>query len=200
MQEVARLISVLLSVYSMLIIVRILMQWFNPARGYSRSGGLTDMLAKIVDPFLGLFKRISFLRQGALDFTPLAALMVINTIQRIFQSYAYSGTFSLGFTLATIVQSLWWSIGSLLLGILAILIGVRIYLSYRRSPNSIQYIAMLDSWLRRPLDFVQSLIFSKRAVSDRMLLWTALAAVAACYIGCAMLVNLLVQLLSSIPF
>ena len=126
--------------------------------------------------------------------------MVINTIQRIFQSYAYSGTFSLGFTLATIVQSLWWSIGSLLLGILAILIGVRIYLSYRRSPNSIQYIAMLDSWLRRPLDFVQSLIFSKRAVSDRMLLWTALAAVAACYIGCAMLVNLLVQLLSSIPF
>lgn len=200
MREFARLISVLLSVYSMLIIVRILMQWFNPARGYSRSGGFSDMLAKIIDPFLNLFKRISFLHQGALDFTPLAALMVINTIQRVFQAYAYSGTFSVAFTLATIVQSLWWSIGSLLLGILAILIGVRIYFSYRRTPNAIQYIAMLDSWLRRPLDFIQSLFFAKRAVSDRMLLWTALASIIVCYIGCAILVNVLVQLLSSIPF
>ena len=201
MQEFARMISVLLSIYNMLIIIRILLYWFNPSRSYTQgSGGFTDILVKIVDPFLNYFKRLTFLRRGSLDFTPLAALMVINIVQRILQTFAYTGKFSLGYTLATIVQSIWWSFGSLLLGILAVLLGVRLFLSYRRTQNAIQYIAMLDSWLRRPMDTVHSWFFSNRSVSDRMLLWSTLIVVIVLYVVCAILINLLVNLLASLPF
>ncbi|HLW22645.1 MAG TPA: YggT family protein [Sphaerochaetaceae bacterium] len=200
MRELARIIAVLLSVYNLLIIVRILLHWFNPFRGEQSVGGFSDMLARIVDPYLNLFRRITILRKGTLDFTPLVALMVVNMAQRIFQTFAYTGRFSLGFTLATIVQSLWWSIGSLILGILVVLIGVRLYFDYKKSPQAIHYISMLESWLRRPLDTIHSLFFSKRTVSDRTLLWTSLATIIVLYVVIAILINLLVHWLAALPF
>lgn len=201
MREIARFLAVLLSIYNMLIIIRIIMQWLNPTRVQGGGGsGISDMLAKIVDPYLNVFKPLRFLRSGMLDFTPLAALMVINIFQRIFQSFAYSGQFSVGYALATIVQSIWWSIGSLLLGLFAILIGIRLFLSYRPSPNSIQYISMLDAWLRRPLDLLHKTIFGGHEVSDRILLWTSLGFVILTYILLSMLVNLAVNALANLPF
>jgi YggT family protein len=190
----------MLSIYNMLIIVRIIMQWINPMRHHADAGGLGDILAKVVDPYLNLFKPLGFLRRGVLDFTPLAALMVVNVIQRIFQSFAYSGRMSVGYVLATIVQSLWWSIGSLFLGLLAVLIGIRLYVSYKRTPNAIQYISMLDSWLRTPLDMLHKSLFRGREVSDRVLLWTALGTTVALYIMCSIVVNLLVGFLAGLPF
>ncbi|WP_422482279.1 YggT family protein [Pleomorphochaeta sp. DL1XJH-081] len=200
MREFARLLSVLLSIYNMLIIIRIILQWFNPMRLQGSENSLTGILAKIVDPYLNLFKGIGALRRGRLDFTPLVALIIINIVQRILQTFAYTGQFSLGYTLATIVQSLWWSIGSLILGIFAVLLGVRLFFAYRRTPNSIQYISMLDSWLMKPLDTIHSWFFRGREVSDRMLLWTAITVTIITYVGIAILVNLLVQWLVNLPF
>jgi YggT family protein len=102
--------------------------------------------------------------------------------------------------LATIVQSLWWSIGSLIIGIFAVLVGARLFFSYRRTPNSIQYISMLEMWLRRPLDTVHGMFFKGKEVSDRVLLWTTLIFTIAVYIAVAILVNLLVQWLANLPF
>ena len=199
MRELARLLSVLLSIYNMLIIIRIILQWLSPARAYTQASGITDILAKIVDPYLNLFKRITILRRGNLDFTPLVAFMVVNIVQRILQTFAYSGELSLGYTLATIIQSLWWSIGSLILGIFAVLLGMRLFLSYRRTQNSIQYISLLDSWLRRPLDTIHSVFFNAKEVSDRMLLWTGLSVTIILYVVCTILINLLVGWLASLP-
>lgn len=199
MREFARILSVLLSVYNMLIIVRIILQWFNPMRGQGNESNLSGILARIVDPYLDLFKGIKVLRRGRVDFTPLVALIIINIVQRILQTFAYTGEISLGYTLATIVQSLWWSIGSLILGIFAVIIGVRLFFAYRRTPNSIQYIAMLDSWLSRPLDTIHTWFFKGREVSDRMLLWTAMIVTIITYVGVAVLVNLLVQWLVNLP-
>ena len=198
MRELARMLSVLLSIYNMLIIIRIIMQWLNPTR--TTGSGLSDMLARITDPYLNLFKGMTFLRRGVLDFTPLVAFMVIGIVQRILQSFAYSGQFSVGYALATIVQSLWWSVGSLVLGLFAVLVGIRLYFAYRKTQNSIQYISMLDSWLRRPLDTLHAYVFRGREVSDRFLLWTALVVTALLYSVCAFLINLLVNWLAGLPF
>ncbi len=200
MREFARLLSVLLSIYNMLIIIRIIFQWFNPIRPQGTDGGFSSILAKIVDPYLNLFKGISFLRRGRVDFTPIVAFIVINIVQRILQTFAYTGEISLGYMLATIVQSLWWSIGSLIIGIFAVLVGARLFFSYRRTPNSIQYISMLEMWLRRPLDTVHGMFFKGKEVSDRVLLWTTLIFTIAVYIAVAILVNLLVQWLANLPF
>ena len=200
MRELARFLTVLLSIYNMLIIIRIILQWMNPMRTQGGTSGFSDILAKVVDPYLGLFKGLTFLRRGMLDFTPLAALMVISILQRILQSFAYSGEFSVGYVLATILQSLWWSIGSLVLGLFAVMLGLRLFFSYRRSLNSIQYISMLDSWLRKPLDLLHRMFFTGREVSDRLLLWTALSLTVALYILCSLAVSFLVRTLANLPF
>ena len=199
MRELARLLSVLLSIYNMLIIIRIILQWFNPIRAQTQQPSFTAILEKIVDPYLNLFKGIRALRRGRIDFTPLVALIVINIVQRILQTFAYTGDFSLGYTLATIIQSLWWSLGSLILGMFAVILAIRLFFAYRRTPNAIQYISLLDSWLRRPLDTTHALFFKGREVSDRVLLWTSLIVTILTYIAMALLVNLLVQYLANLP-
>lgn len=199
MRELARLLSVLLSIYNMLIIIRIILQWFNPMRAQTQQSSFTAILEKIVDPYLNLFKGIKALRQGRIDFTPLVALIVINIVQRILQTFAYTGDFSLGYTLATIIQSLWWSLGSLILGMFAVILAIRLFFAYRRTPNAIQYISLLDTWLRRPLDTIHALFFKGREVSDRVLLWTSLVITILTYIAMALLVNLLVQYLANLP-
>src|SRR5690554_766875 len=171
MREFARLLATLLSIYSFLIVIRIVISWLSPIR---REGGFSGFLSKIVDPYLNFFRGIKFLRGQVLDFTPLAALLVVNTVQRIFQLYAYTGTFSLGLILATITQSLWWSVGSLILGIFGVVLIIRLFLSYKPRPNSIQHIAMLDRWLRSPTDFIHSKLMGGREISERSLLWITL--------------------------
>lgn len=200
MRELARFLSIILSIYNMLIIVRILLQWLNPMRMHTNEFGLSGLLAKIVDPYLNFFRGIKALQRGRLDFTPLVALIVLNIVQRILQTFAFTGTFSFGYTLATIIQSLWWSIGSLIVGILAITIGIRLFLAYRPTPNAIQYIALLDSWLRRPLDTLHALLFRGREVSDRTLLWVALVATGVVYGVVTFLINLLINWLVTLPF
>ena len=199
MRELARLLSVLLSIYNMLIIIRIILQWFNPMRAQTQQSSFAAILEKIVDPYLNLFKGIRALRRGRIDFTPLVALIVINIVQRILQTFAYTGDFSLGYTLATIIQSLWWSLGSLILGMFAVILAIRLFFAYRRTPNAIQYISLLDTWLRRPLDTIHALFFKGREVSDRVLLWTSLVITILTYIAMALLVNLLVQYLANLP-
>ena len=199
MRELARLLSVLLSIYNMLIIIRIILQWFNPMRAQTQQSSFAAILEKIVDPYLNLFKGIKALRRGRIDFTPLVALIVINIVQRILQTFAYTGDFSLGYTLATIIQSLWWSLGSLILGMFAVILAIRLFFAYRRTPNAIQYISLLDTWLRRPLDTIHALFFKGREVSDRVLLWTSLVITILTYIAMALLVNLLVQYLANLP-
>ena len=62
-----------LNFYSLLIIVYVLMSWFPV------SGVLEDayrVLASVVEPYLGLFRRI-VPNMGALDFSPFIAILVL---------------------------------------------------------------------------------------------------------------------------
>jgi len=62
-----------LNFYSILIIVYVLMSWFP------MSGVLEDVyrvLASVVEPYLGLFRRI-VPNMGALDFSPFVAILVL---------------------------------------------------------------------------------------------------------------------------
>jgi len=66
-------VNAALNFYSLLIIVYVLMSWFPV------SGVLEDVyrvLASVVEPYLGLFRRI-VPNMGALDFSPFVAILVL---------------------------------------------------------------------------------------------------------------------------
>jgi YggT family protein len=200
MAEGFRLLALLLSVYNILIIIRIVLQWLSFSSYSSFRSDIENLLATIVDPYLNLFKGLKFLRRGKVDFTPIAALTVVSIAQRVFQAFAYTRKFTFGYFLANLVQALWSSIGSLILGIIIILLAIRLFLSYRRSPSSIAYISILDSFLRTPLDYLHKVIFRGKEVSDRTLMYSALGASIAFYIICSVLVSFLISFLGSLPF
>ena len=199
MRNLAQLLAFLLSIYNMLIIIRILLMWIRTPQSEGSMGTFSEMLGKIVDPYLNLFKGISFLRQGRLDFTPLAAFMVLNIIQRILASFAIAGTLTVGYVLAIIIQALWWSLGSLVLGLLCVVLGIRLFFCYRRTPNAIQYITMLDKWISWILDPVHKYIFG-REVSDRMLILTSLILMVLLYIALSLGFNFLTGWLMNLKF
>ncbi len=201
MRNIAQLLAFLLSIYNMLIIIRILLMWIRiPQPEGSSMGTISEMLGKIVDPYLDLFKGISFLRQGRLDFTPLAAFMVLNIVQRILASFAIAGTLTVGFVLAIIIQALWWSLGSLVLGLLCVVLGLRLFFCYRRTPNAIQYITMLDKWINWIVDPIHKFVFGGREISDRMLVLTSLILMILLYVALSLGFNFLTGWLMNLKF
>ena len=65
-------ITILISLYLLIIFIRILSTWF---RGVSFP--LVDVLAKITDPYLNLFRRFKFLRLQNMDLSPLIAVLLL---------------------------------------------------------------------------------------------------------------------------
>ena len=200
MRDFARMLAFILSIYNMLIIVRILLLWIRIPQMNLSTSGISGFLEKVVDPYLGIFKRISILHTGRLDFTPLAALMVLSILQRILQTYALTGDMTFGYILAIILQSLWYSIGSFVLGLLCILLGIRLFFCYRKTVNSIQYISMLNNWLNRIVDPIHRVVFGGKEVSDRLLYLVALILMVLLYVALSTGVNLLTDWLMAFHF
>jgi YggT family protein len=200
MRTIAQLLAFILSIYNMLIIIRILLLWIRLPQGTASVVNFSELLGKIVDPYLNLFKGIGILRRGRFDLTPLAAFMVLNILQRIFSTYAVTGQITLGYVLALIFQSLWWSLGSLLLGLLCVVLAIRLYFCYRRTQNSIQYITMLDTWINWILDPIHQMVFGGKEVSDRILISTTLILCVLLYAGLSIGINFLTGWLMALRF
>jgi len=93
----------LISIYTILIIIRIFLTWF----GQFSQGRPAEVLARITDPYLNLFRGIPWLRLGMLDLSPIAALILLNMVSSVINSVIYTGTFSLGIVLAILVGGVW---------------------------------------------------------------------------------------------
>ncbi|HSZ69407.1 MAG TPA: YggT family protein [Solirubrobacteraceae bacterium] len=84
--EIANYLSALIDVYTLLILVHIVVQWlfaFGLRPPYSRaSSAALGFLRDICEPFLRIFRRIipSF---GALDFSPIVAIIVLRIINSV---------------------------------------------------------------------------------------------------------------------
>jgi len=198
MREIARMLSLLLSIYNFLIIIRIFTSWMSPFRNIS-SGGIMDMIGKITDPFLRIFTKVKCMKVGQFDFSVLLAFMSISIVQNILSIYSFSGEMSVGLALSIILQSVWRSLGSLILGLLIILLIIRLVLSYKKTPNSIQYIMMLNKWLEKILNIVHQLVFNGKEISDRTLLYTALGISIATYILMMQLIRIGATALLKLP-
>jgi YggT family protein len=118
---VFQIIQLLLTGYMFAISARIIISWFPSAR-YNKA---YDLLKNITDPYLDLFKGIRFLRSGAFDFTPIAAIMGIVLVRDIFSQLGLYPGFSLGIVLLVAVNVLWNTVNWILI-LFLIIAGVRL--------------------------------------------------------------------------
>jgi len=200
MQTFATVVSFIISLYSFLIIIRIVLSWGQ--MGELRFSQFYRTLTKITDPYLYLFRGFPGLQRGNFDYSPLAALVVLNILSSIFTIYAQQGIISLGIILAVIVQSI-WSVLAFFLFLFIVLVIIDLVMVYSQSqtqsPNRSAFQPILENLIRGPVSMSHNLLFRGREVSEmKELLGTLLLLFVFRFAG-NILINWLISLLYSMP-
>lgn len=192
----SRLMATLISVYTLLIWIRVVFTWVHIPGQRPEDTPLLGWLCKIVDPYLHLFSGTKWARRGMVDFSPIIALALLSLLQGMFSVFGAYGRLSPGMVGALTLQTLWGYLLSPLFWFAMVLLGVRLFFCYYRSPNTLRAIMLLDRVDRSLLDFTQRLFFGHRAVSIRTLVWTSFVFFVALYALCRWGINLAIGELS----
>lgn len=117
LSTVMQVLTALLQVYMLLLIIRIVLTWVSMDHGHP----VLRVLHAVCDPYLNWFRRFRFLVMGSLDFSPLAALLVLNFFWGLTSQISMEGQISLGIGLSILVRLVWGAAAFffLLLGVLA---------------------------------------------------------------------------------
>jgi YggT family protein len=87
MHTVASIVSVLIQVYEFLLLIRVLLSWINvnPYRPVI-DHPVVDILQRITDPVLAPLRRLIPPIGGAVDISPVVALIILEVLRRILVS------------------------------------------------------------------------------------------------------------------
>jgi len=189
-QVIFSLLSTVLSIYSLLLIARIILTWFSG----SRQSGVAVFLARIVDPYLDWWRQRLNLRVGFLDLSPLIAIAALSALQTIFAAIAVQGVISLGIILAVLVSAV-WRIVSFLLWFCIIVLAIRLVGFFMNKDMYGPVWQIVDS-IARPIMFrVTRMIFRDRLVNFVTGIIISIALFVALWAVLRMLFDLLVDLL-----
>lgn len=119
-QTILTILAGVLSIYTLLCFVYILMSWFPGAR-FTKFG---HVMTAICEPYMGLFRKLGFLRIGSIDFSPIVSIGILSLASAILAGIQRTGRIFFGGILGTILNSL-WGIASSIIGIFTLLILIR---------------------------------------------------------------------------
>ncbi|MDC7127343.1 MAG: YggT family protein [Spirochaetales bacterium] len=196
MQIAARVISAILSVYMILLMIRVMLTWF---RG-PQNGQFFYYLSAVTDPYLNWFRRFSKLRTGMLDFSPILAFVLLGFIINILTSISTYGRITVGVVLALLINGI-WSIISFIIIMFVILAVMRLLsatlfregILARMSPGLDSVIEPIISWVRRT-------IFRNRFTPYTTQLWVSIALLIVLNILLRILFAYLTKLVVNLPF
>lgn len=153
-------LSALVSFYTLLIVVRILLTWFSSPLGYGR---VYFFLTRITDPYLNYFRQFPFFRIGRFDFSPVAALIALSVIGNIFHSIALFGRITLGSLVSFTLEAVWSAV-SFFLFLYLFMIVLRL-LGILFHSNSTRPLWMTLDMLLSPVLIRITHLFTKKPVS-----------------------------------
>jgi len=195
MQAVARVLASVVSIYMLLIFVRILLTWFSGIN----FGKPYELLSSITDPYLHYFRRFRFLQAGALDFSPVAGLLLLVVVLNMLNTLSIYGKITLGIVLAIILRAV-WSAASFLLTLFIILIVIRFVASLVRANTVHPFIRTVDYIITPLLNWIHKTLFKDRFLTLSAGLAIAGTSLLAVYIAGNIIVAKLAELFLSIPF
>lgn len=196
METVFYIAYAVVSVYMLLLFIRILLSWLGGIRSMGRPA---ELLASITDPYLNMFRGLRFLRIGNFDFSPIAGLILLSLLGRVFARLAMAQNVTLGLLLGLIVEMLISAVAFLafIFLILAIIRLVGILMDLGRDSH---FMLVLDS-LFQPLSFrLAARLFSGRRTSYTGMLITICIILLIIVVAGNILGPLLRQQLAGLPF
>jgi YggT family protein len=177
-----------------LLSLRIILSWFQG----SVSGRPWDLLIRITDPYLSLFRRFRFLRQGMFDFTPLAAILTLVIVLRVIDSVGRFGRISLGIFLGVVTSAIWSAVAFLLV-LFLILAVLRAILLAVASTRSSRITGALGFMVEPAVSLVRRILPARQPLSDRQYLYLTIASLFVLRLLGGFLFGLLVRLFYNLP-
>ncbi len=199
MIAVLTIVYVILILYLFLLALRIVLGWFAP----QALGKAWTFLTAATDPYLAFFRRISFLRGGLFDFSPIAAFLVLVVVLNLVTTLMYYGRVTLGFFLISVVSAAWSGVSYLLLFFLVVGIIRVIPLLFRAAAGSNFWrivVRVADTIVQPVVAWIARLFrLGSRLGATQQLLLTLGILLVAWLIGQRLLLPGLVSLLQMIP-
>lgn len=104
--------------YSIICFIRIILSWF-PSVLASPFG---KIVSAVTDPYLNLFKHLTFLRIGIIDLSAAIAVTVLMAITYVFTGLAFPDQITLGHILAEIFAAFWQLIATFFIIFIVVLV------------------------------------------------------------------------------
>lgn len=196
MRATLSILSAILIIYTIICLISIFMTWI-PGAKFTKFGRI---ISKIADPYLRIFSRISWLKFGNIDFSPVLAIAILVLLSSILGGVMVTGVISLSLVLKTIINML-WSVASTLITLFLLLILIRwiVLLANKGqvSTNSGWY--QLDLMLQKFVYKLGNTFFKTNLTYQKALLvsWISLAII---LVVVRILIQLLYGLCDMIPF
>jgi YggT family protein len=190
-----RLITSLISIYTLLCLIRIVLTWL-PELNYSAFG---QFLSKACDPYLNIFRKLRFLQIGSIDFSPIVAIGVLSLSSSLISQMLFYGGFSVGYLLASIIQVCWTAISSVLT-VYNILLLIRLVVALLKKDYSSNIWQNLDRIIYPVQSKITSLIFKNKIISNALGIGITLITCIILQILGSWIIGLIATLLSYIPF
>ena len=189
-----RFLTAIIYFYILLLSLRIVLSWF---RG-SVSGRPWELLIRVTDPYLSLFSRLHFLRQGMFDFTPLAAILTLVIVLRVIDSIGRYGRISLGIFLGVVTAAIWSAVAFLLV-LFLILAVLRVILLAVASARTSRLASALGYMVEPAVSLVRRILPARQSLSDQQYLYLTIAFLFVFRLLGGYLFGLLVRVLYNLP-
>jgi YggT family protein len=143
LQMIMRFVSTLISIYMLIIFVRIVLSWFSG--GYY--GRVMDWLRAITDPYLNIFRGSRWTQIGRMDFSPVVAIIALGIVSNLASRIAFAGTISFGIVVAMTLQALASAISFFII-LFLVLAGIRLISTFFNVDMTSRFWYALDEILR----------------------------------------------------
>ena len=154
-------LSGLVTLYILLICAHIILTWLPGMEDRK----LRRWLRSITDPYLRLFRKISFLQVGPIDFSPIVAMIALNLFNIILGQWVRNGRVNI-FQIIVVIASVLLNSLALIGIIFCIMIVIRLILIWR---GQVSHIGSLLDQLLQPLSYrIVSRILPNRGLSYRL--------------------------------
>ncbi len=194
-RTIMQVVSGLLTLYMLLIFLRVILSWFR-GNFYTKP---YQLLIRITEPYLGYFRRFKALKTERFDFSPIVALMVLVVLLNISDTLAHYGRITFGLVLSFIVQALWSGVAFFLIFFFILILVRFIALSVGRSSVSPVWLS-IDMIIEPVLVRIAALFSRGKPMSYRNGLILSGAVLLIIRILGGLLIKLITNILRSIPF
>jgi YggT family protein len=189
-----RFLSIIISFYIFLLFLRIILSWFQG----SIYGRPWELLIRVTDPYLSLFSRLRFLRQGMFNFTPLAAIVTLLIARTVLAQIDSPAKLTVGIFLGIVVSGI-WSAGRFLLLMFLFLAILRVILLAIPSTRDSRIASSLGYMVEPTVNLMRRIFGARRPMDDRQYLYVSVAFLFVVYFLARFIFLGLIRLLVSLP-